>query len=97
MQMFDQEGNWVFGTRNGGYERTTLGYKSNHAPDMYHGQHEWNDWNSIDNYVARNEDYADMFMNWVYDSFNYSDASLGAGYLRYDWMTVNITDTVNGR
>lgn len=97
-QLVDQNGNWIMGTHPGeSYERTLFGYKGDTPPYMYHGRRYWIDWDSNDNNVARNEDYADMFMNWVYDSFDYTDESLGAGRLRYDWMTVNLTETLNGR
>ncbi len=97
-QLIDQDGNWVFGTHPGGsYERTLLGYQGDAPPYMYHGRRNWTDWDSNVNNVARNEDYADMFMNWVYNSFDSSGGLLGAGNQRYDWMTVNITETLNGR
>jgi hypothetical protein len=93
----DDEGKWITGkhTEPGGvFERTELGYKSGGPPDMYHGPDDWeDDWDSNENNVARNEDYADMFMNWVFDSFDYSGAS-GAGQYRYDWMTTNVAEYV---
>lgn len=97
-QIVDQYGSWVFGTHPGGsYERTTLGYAGEQDPYMYHGPVYWGDWNSNTDNIARNEDYADMFMNWVYNSFDSSGGLLGAGNQRYAWMTVNITETLNGR
>ena len=65
--IIDDRGAWVTGQHpeppqsDGKFERTFLGYKSNQIPDVYHGV-EYDDWNSP------NEDFADMFMNWVYNS-----------------------------
>ena len=83
----------------GEYYRTTIGYGSNGEPDMYHGEAEWpGDWNSnAGNDVALREDYADMFMNWAYDSFDYStvkstnNRNPGAGANRYMWMNNNVS------
>jgi hypothetical protein len=72
----DEDGNYVSGVQNGTWERTFQGYKSNGAPDVYHGSKEWDDWNST------GEEFADMFMNWVYDSFSADNA----GAARYKWM-----------
>jgi hypothetical protein len=74
-----------------GYIRTMLGYVSNGAPNVYHGELEWTDWNSSDNYIARNEDFADMYMNWMYNSF--SDDS--AGNSRYAWISSNMNRWIN--
>jgi RHS repeat-associated protein len=94
-QIVDDRGFWVTGTHPGGeFERTTLGYKSGGIPDMYHGPEDFNDWNSNVNNVARNEDYADMFENWVYHGFDYSPSAYNAGTYRDDWMTTNVAEFV---
>jgi RHS repeat-associated protein len=94
-QIVDDRGNWVTGKHTGGdFERTILGYKSGGEPDMYHGPEDWTDWNSNADNLARNEDYADMFMNWVYDSFDYRANAYNAGTYRYEWMTTNVAEFV---
>jgi RHS repeat-associated protein len=91
----DSLGNWVMGTHPGGvYERTKLGYKSGGPPDMYHGSDDWADWNSNANNLARNEDFADMFMNWVFDNFDYGSAANGAWAARDNWMTTNMAEWI---
>lgn len=83
--IIDDRGVWVTGQHpeppqsDGKFERTFLGYKSNQIPDVYHGV-EYDDWNSP------NEDFADMFMNWVYISFDYDLDAYNAGTKRYDWI-----------
>jgi RHS repeat-associated protein len=85
----DGDGNWVTGTHTeygGQFERTIRGYISDGIPDMYHGPNNFDNWNSNLDYTARNEDFADMFMNWVFNSFDYRNKAKGAGILRYNWV-----------
>ena len=81
-------GNWVTGSHNGVFERTFRGYQSEKAPFVYHGKN-WDDWNSP------NEDFADMFMNWAFNSFDYSSRALGAGAARYAWMETNMSTWIS--
>ncbi|KAA3643418.1 MAG: hypothetical protein DWQ07_23175 [Chloroflexi bacterium] len=41
-----------------------------------------------------NERFADMFLNWVLDSFDYTDSAQGAGQAMYDWVDENAADFV---
>jgi hypothetical protein len=96
----DNQGNWVTGTHpgpGGVFERTIQGYKSGGIPDMYHGPEDWSDWNSNENHTARNEDFADMFMNWVFDSFSNStsDKDNEAGIRRYNWVQYHMPDWIS--
>ena len=77
----DAQGNYVSGMRNGSWNRTFDGYRSSRAPSVYHGMN-WDDWNKP------SEETADMFMNWVFDSFK--DDLAGEG--RYSWMNTNMAD-----
>lgn len=77
----DVNGDYVSGVRNGAWDRTFNGYMGTGAPYVYHGSDDFDDWNSP------GEDFADMFMNWVYDSFSVDLA----GEARYDWMDDNMT------
>lgn len=61
------------------FERTFLGYTGERNPHVYHGKG-FDDWNTA------NEDFADMFMNWAYNTFDYSADANSAGTKRYDWM-----------
>jgi RHS repeat-associated protein len=90
----DLDGNWIMGTHNGNYERTLRGYKGDGPPYMYHGPDYDIDWNSNTDNIARNEDYADMFMNWIYNSFDTAGGTFGAGNQRYAWMSVNVAETI---
>jgi hypothetical protein len=63
----------------GSFERTFFGYTGDRIPDVYHGR-DFGDWNTA------NEDFADMFMNWAYNSFDYRADANNAGTKRYDWM-----------
>jgi RHS repeat-associated protein len=92
-QQKDDIGFNIFGSFTPGeYTRTTNGYKSGGIPDMYHGPKTWSDWNSNANNTGRNEDFADMFMNWTFDSFDYSSKAHGAGTARMEWMTTNMVE-----
>jgi hypothetical protein len=78
--ILDANGNWVEGINSkGAWERRSEGYISAYAPDVYHGQ-EYSDWNSV------GEDFADMYMNWIFDTFS---ADL-AGAARYTWMETHM-------
>ena len=75
---------------HGFWERGYRGYKSRGAPDLYHGLADWDD-------VATNtvnEEFADMFMNWIFNSFEYSSRAKGAETARYKWMTTNIAEWI---
>jgi hypothetical protein len=94
----DWLGNHVTG-RNGtrGFERTELGYQ--HVVDALgvprafpYQQHPLT---LDDNGRNVGEDFADMFMNWVQNSFDYSPEASGAGYVRYHWMTTNMSEWVS--
>lgn len=76
--------------KGGIFERTMLGYLSDRIPEVYHGSGNYDDWNSNDDYTARNEDFADMFLNWVYDSFDKRSIANGAGIRRFEWIDQNI-------
>jgi RHS repeat-associated protein len=76
------------------YTRTILGYRSDAPPYMYHGKRYWLDWDSNNNYAALHEDFADMFMNWTYNSFDYSNGANGAGTARYDWMSAHMAEWI---
>ena len=100
-QIVDDLGRWVTGKHtNGVFERTSLGYLSEEQPDMYHGPRingqGYTDWNSNEYHRARNEDFADMFMNWVYNSFDYSPETNGAGIRRYEWMDNHMLSWITG-
>jgi hypothetical protein len=100
-QIKDDLGNWVTGKHdNGVFERTSRGYLSEEQPDMYHGPRingqGFTDWNSNENHRARNEDFADMFMNWVYNSFDYSPEANSAGIKRYEWMDDHMLGWITG-
>ena len=102
-QIVDYSGSWVTGKHpepGGVFERTSLGYLSEQQPDMFHGPRingqGFTDWNSNEDHRARNEDFADMFMNWVYNSFDYSPSANGAGIRRYEWMDSNMLGWITG-
>lgn len=42
-----------------------------------------------------NEDTADMFLNWVYNSFDYTEQAKGAGTARYNWWNDRMEGWVN--
>ncbi|RMF48359.1 MAG: hypothetical protein D6755_03925 [Anaerolineae bacterium] len=87
----DDNGNWVTGRKNGEWERGYRGYKSQGVPDLYHGPNNWND----DATGTVNEEFADMFMNWVFNSFDYRPNANGAGTARYNWMSTNMAEWIN--
>ena len=57
------------------WHRNFNGYRSAFQPDVYHGM-EFDDWDS------NGEDLADMYMNWVFNTFSTDSA----GIARYNWM-----------
>jgi hypothetical protein len=94
----DDRGLWVTGKHPGGlFDRTALGYVSENPPDMYHGKGLYpTTWNSNESHEARNEDFADMYMNWVYNSFDYRSTVYGAGTNRYNWIEDHIAGWIQG-
>jgi hypothetical protein len=84
----DDAGNWVTGSHNVVFDRTFRGYRGEKAPFVYHGK-EWDDWNSP------NEDFADMFMYWAFNSFDFSSKARGAGAARYTWMETNMSNWIS--
>ena len=100
-QIVDYSGAWVTGKHpDGEFERSSLGYISEEPPYMYHGPRingkGFPGWNSNLEHEARNEDFADMFMNWTYNSFDYSPSANGAGIRRYEWMDSNMLTWITG-
>ena len=77
--ILDADGNYVSGVHNGEWDRDFAGYRGGYAPYVYHGR-EFDDWNSV------NEDFADMFMNWVYGSFSDDPAGLARNTWMVDYM-----------
>ena len=74
----------------GSFQRTSRGYMGPGAPHQYHGAG-WTD------FVANeNEDFADMFMNWVYNSFDYRPEAYNAGWYRYYFMEDNMRNWITG-
>jgi hypothetical protein len=74
------------------YERTSLGYTGPDQPAQYHGDTpNWTDFST-----NPNEDFADMFMNWVYHSFDYSSLAYNAGWYRYRFMEDHMGAWVTG-
>jgi len=65
------------------FERTNSGYPEGGQPYEQHG-------NLSPNYNTYQEDFADMFMNWVLGQFTDNQA----GQLRNKWMTNFITDHI---
>jgi RHS repeat-associated protein len=85
----DNRGNVVSGLDDGSYRRTDAGYQA--CPNRKGCRYEEHpttidiDADPPENPNNPGEDVADMFLNWVYDSFDYSDAAKGAGTARYEW------------
>ncbi len=80
--IMDAEGRKVQGINEKGvWERSFSGYVSDRASGVYHGK-EYSDWNSP------GEDFADMYMNWVFDTFSTDLA--GAGAARCTWMETHM-------
>lgn len=80
------DGRWVSGLTPTGYVRSVNGYVANKQPYV---QHIIDD-NSSECYGGSAcEDFADMFMNWTWNSFSSptnGDDQLGYGAVRYSWM-----------
>jgi len=82
----DANGNYVEGIPFGGgaWARTDAGYRSDWFPDQQHPRR-------LDNLgQTAGEGFADMFMNWVQNSF----ANDPAGQARHNWMTVHMAEWV---
>jgi len=57
----------------------------------YHGPDNWSDAAAY----SHNEEFADMFMNWAFNSFDYQLSSVnGAGMARYTWMYTNMAEWI---
>jgi RHS repeat-associated protein len=84
--IYDSDGVYVTGPACQGcpYVRTNEGYRSEGFPDQQHPA-------NISGGQQPIEEFADMFTNWIYDSF----ADNAAGEARYNFMTVNMQHFVN--
>ncbi|MEW5869739.1 MAG: RHS repeat-associated core domain-containing protein [Chloroflexota bacterium] len=92
-KIMDRGGHLVAGDSGSGYLRTTSGFKGNVPPYMYHGPIDFEeDWNVGS--IAWHEDWADMFMNWAFDSFDLTLEANGAGWSRYWWMMTNMAEFI---
>jgi len=81
----DLEGKYVTGVNGDGiWVRKNAGYGSDSYPDQMHPADKNGGQSTI-------EEFADMFMNWVYDSF----AQDAAGDARFGFMTTNMADWVS--
>jgi RHS repeat-associated protein len=81
--IYDVNRNWVTGLHTDtqrDYERTTTGYGCDRVPCMMHPL----DW--LPDGPTASEEFADMWMNYVQDSFAANDA----GVARYDFMDDNL-------
>jgi hypothetical protein len=88
--ILDDIGGHVTGIKQNGWQRTMRGYTAPGVPAVYHGQEDWPDsWNTP------SENFADMFLNWACNSFNYSSDVLGAGHNRYNWMATNMSTWIS--
>lgn len=76
----------------GSFERTSLGYTGKSIPAQYHG--DTNDWS--DYRTNPSEDFADMFLNWVYNSFDDSTQAYNAGRIRYKFMEDHMPGWITG-
>ncbi len=83
-QLSDSQGRGItYDPATGEYIRTSLGYRLDTDGDVYpYRQNPYT--------LTPNEDFADMFMNWAFDSFDYSRGAYGAGEVRYAWMATNM-------
>jgi hypothetical protein len=81
--IYDVIGNLITGkgNRNNDMNAPDNGYYSDDIPDQYHAR------GKVDGDDG-NEDWADMFMNWVYDSFYPNPA----GDALYNWINVNMAE-----
>lgn len=89
--ILDSAGNWITGLRydpeEGGREwsRGYDGYRFNsdgiyYEPMLYHGPY-------VEGANSVGEEFADMFLNWAYNSYDSSDA----GTARYNWMDQEVS------
>jgi RHS repeat-associated protein len=87
----DSAGKWVTGLTYDSAEKVTKwtrGYRGYQTapsglyddPALYHGPVDWDDANSV------GEEYADMFMNWAFNSF----APTSSGAARHNWMSAEV-------
>jgi hypothetical protein len=93
--IYTAQGIWVAGLhtvdktwkwdRNPGFD----GYTSNGVPGVFHGSATWSDWNAPG--IAVGEEFADMFMNWAFNSFSRNSA----GQARYAWMSSQMGSWLN--
>ncbi len=74
-------GDYVSGVINGNYRRTTAGYA--HGGNMPGVSHIIDNNNTGCNGGSACEDFADMFMNWIWNSFDNHNRSFGDA--RYYW------------
>jgi hypothetical protein len=93
----DYLGNHITGLEGGNFERTDRGYQNCSPNDACryeeHPRYKANGIETVEGNTP-GEDVADMFLNWVYNSFDYGPGSNGAGQVRYDWFDVNIVEWV---
>ncbi len=83
----DRDKNHVTGSdEDGEFKRTNRGYRSAWFPDQ---QHPLN-MDSMGN--TPGEDFADMFLNWAFNTF--SNDETGAGAARYEWMAINMAEWI---
>jgi RHS repeat-associated protein len=90
--IYDSDGNLVTGynrasgsyTRWNGQNAPRNGFTSNKVPGQYHGI-EFDDWNNV------HEGFADIFLNWAFNSF----AQNTAGTAMYVWTATNMAEWVN--
>ena len=68
------------GKCNNYYKRTSLGYAlgTRDNPDT----------------PTQHEDFADMFSNWAYNSFDYSPSGIAYGAARYNWMNYKMREWI---
>ena len=83
--VYDRRGNLVTGhnNRNNDLPAPVNGYWSDDIPDQYHPR--W-----LEDGDNTHEDWADIFMNWVYDSFYPNPA----GEALNNWVTTNMAEWV---
>ena len=86
----DELGTHVTGVNGGNFERTMLGYvRTRGLLGSYHPVEMMPDGD------GPYEDFADMFMNWTFNSFDYTDGAYGAGTARYNWIDVNMSTWIS--
>ncbi len=73
---------WTFNRAEEG-----LGFSSGDACPLNHPDCQWHSVDMDEEGNTPNEAFADLFMNWVYDSFDDSEEAYGAGIALLDWIT----------